>query len=218
MTLEVTLIADPRVLAIPIEECDEPLVDLRSEPELVVDTRNADAAGLFARIRSGVAERLRVAAQAAPQGVRLLILEGFRPVELQQRYFDEYAQGLAVEQPEWSPAQVRAAASRYVAPPDIDPPHSTGGAVDLTLADDSGTELDMGCPVDASPEDSHGACYTHAAGLSPAAKMNRALLIELMSAAGFVNYGTEWWHWSYGDRYWAYIRGEPAARYASVNP
>ena len=48
--------------------------------------------------------------------------------------------------------------------------------------------------------------------------MNRALLIELMSAAGFVNYGTEWWHWSYGDRYWAYNRGEPAARYASVSP
>ena len=39
MTLGVALIADPRVLAIPIEECDEPLVDLRSEPELVVDTR-----------------------------------------------------------------------------------------------------------------------------------------------------------------------------------
>jgi D-alanyl-D-alanine dipeptidase len=87
-----------------------------------------------------------------------------------------------VKQPEWSAAQVRAAASRYVAPPDIDPPHSTGGAVDLTLADAGGAELDMGCPVDASPEDSHGACYTHAPGLSPAAKANRGLLIELMSA------------------------------------
>jgi zinc D-Ala-D-Ala dipeptidase len=216
MALEVTLIADPRVLAIPIEECGEPLVDLRLDSQLAVDTRNADAAGLFARIRSGVAERLGVAAQAAPEGVQLLILEGFRPVELQQRYFDEYAQRLAAEQPEWSAAEVRTAASRFVAPPDIDPPHSTGGAIDLTLADAAGAELDMGCPVDASPEDSDGACYTYAPGLSPAAKMNRTLLIELMSTAGFVNYGTEWWHWSYGDRYWAYSTGEPAARYASV--
>ncbi|WP_326954540.1 M15 family metallopeptidase [Amycolatopsis sp. NBC_01286] len=29
------------------------------------------------------------------------------------------------------------------------------------------------------------------------------LLIGAMSAGGFVNYPSEWWHWSYGDRYWA---------------
>jgi D-ala-D-ala dipeptidase len=25
-----------------------------------------------------------------------------------------------------------------------------------------------------------------------------------MVGAGFVNYGYEWWHYSYGDRYWAH--------------
>jgi D-alanyl-D-alanine dipeptidase len=30
-----------------------------------------------------------------------------------------------------------------------------------------------------------------------------------------VNYPTEWWHWSYGDRYWALMTGAPAARYDS---
>jgi hypothetical protein len=34
---------------------------------------------------------------------------------------------------------------------------------------------------------------------------------------GFVNYPTEWWHWSYGDRYWALATGAPAACYGPVN-
>jgi D-alanyl-D-alanine dipeptidase len=31
-----------------------------------------------------------------------------------------------------------------------------------------------------------------------------------------VNYPTEWWHWSYGDRYWALMTGAPAALYGPV--
>ena len=34
--------------------------------------------------------------------------------------------------------------------------------------------------------------------------------------AGFVNYPTEWWHWSFGDRYWAFVTGHGAARYGQV--
>jgi D-alanyl-D-alanine dipeptidase len=41
-------------------------------------------------------------------------------------------------------------------------------------------------------------------------------LIDAMRAAGFVNYPTEWWHWSYGDRYWAYLLGKPAAIFGAV--
>ena len=39
---------------------------------------------------------------------------------------------------------------------------------------------------------------------------NRDLLKRIMSEAGFVNYPYEWWHWSYGDKYWGYVRGEDA--------
>jgi zinc D-Ala-D-Ala dipeptidase len=31
-----------------------------------------------------------------------------------------------------------------------------------------------------------------------------------------VNYPTEWWHWSYGDRYWAYQSGARAARFGPL--
>ena len=32
-----------------------------------------------------------------------------------------------------------------------------------------------------------------------------------------MNYPTEWWHWSYGDRYWALVTGAPAAHYGPVD-
>jgi len=38
-------------------------------------------------------------------------------------------------------------------------PHVAGAAVDLTLVDSAGGELDLGTPVDATPEQSEGACY-----------------------------------------------------------
>jgi D-alanyl-D-alanine dipeptidase len=212
---EVTLIADPRVVRIPIEECGEPLVDLREITEkgaLSVDTRKRDDAGLWLHVRAGVADRLRRAQAEAPSGISLLVIEGFRPLWLQRFYFEEYLDELRAEHPDWDPHRLRDFASRYVAPPDIVPPHSTGGAVDVTLADASG-ELDLGTRVNASPEESGGACFTVAPGLRPEAATNRALLGRLMEGAGFVNYGTEWWHWSYGDRYWAFATGAPAAIY-----
>lgn len=36
--------------------------------------------------------------------------------------------------------------------------------------------------------------------LSARARTNRATLGDAMSDAGLINYGTEWWHWSFGDR------------------
>ena len=38
----------------------------------------------------------------------------------------------------------------------------------------------------------------------------------MLGVVGLVNYPTEWWHWSYGDRYWALISGADAALYGPV--
>jgi zinc D-Ala-D-Ala dipeptidase len=54
---------------------------------------------------------------------------------------------------------------------------------------------------------------TDAQGLSEEAKRNRSVLLQAMESAGLVNYPHEWWHFSYGDRYCAYAKGEPAAIY-----
>jgi len=106
-------------------------------------------------------------------------------------------------------------ASRYVAPPHV-APHVSGAAVDLTLADGAGAELDMGTRVNATPEESGGGCYTAAQNISTTGVQNRAILIRAMGPAGLVNYPTEWWHWSYGDRYWALQADVRHARYGPI--
>jgi D-alanyl-D-alanine dipeptidase len=105
--------------------------------------------------------------------------------------------------------------SRFVAPPEV-APHVAGAAIDVSLVDWNGQPVDLGTPVDASPESSDGACYFDAAGISASARRARGVLADALHAAGFVNYPTEWWHWSYGDRYWAYVVGAPAAIYGPV--
>ncbi len=208
------LMSDRRVAAIPVRECGERLVDVRAHG-MAADDRKRDATGAYAHVRQGVLTRLLHARSLLPTGVRLLFVEGFRPPDLQRRYFEEYSDELARAHPDWRATELREAASRFVSPPEI-APHSAGAAVDVTLTDQQGRELDMGTRVNASPEESGGACYTDAPGLGDRARTNRAVLGGALSAAGLVNYGTEWWHWSYGDRYWALRSGQPAALYGPV--
>ncbi|UZI26994.1 M15 family metallopeptidase [Streptomyces sp. VB1] len=213
---EIVLMSDPKVAAVPVHECGERLTDVRRDGSLLVDERKwQDSAGAFAHLREGVLDRLLKAQTQLPQGMRLLFVEGYRPPSLQRRYFDEYAAQLRAEHPEWGAEQVRSAASRYVSPPEI-APHSAGAAVDLTLADDGGRELDMGTRMNASPEESAGACYTEADNISDEARSHREILGTALTAAGLVNYPTEWWHWSYGDRYWALQTGGAVAHYGPV--
>ncbi|MFD9907868.1 M15 family metallopeptidase [Streptomyces sp. NPDC059063] len=209
---EITLMSDPKVAAVPVRDIAEPLVDVRREGGLLVDSLVADPAGSYALLREGVLQRLVKADGLLPDGLRLLFVEGYRPLSLQRRYFEEYAAELRAADPARPPAEIHAAASRYVSPPDI-APHSAGAAVDLTLAGPDGKQLDMGTALNASPEESAGACYTHADGISADARANRRTLGAALTAVGLVNYPTEWWHWSYGDRYWALATGAECALY-----
>ncbi|MFC9589472.1 M15 family metallopeptidase [Streptomyces sp. NPDC056944] len=209
---EIVLMSDPRVAAIPVSECGERLVDVRGVGSLLVDPRKQDPADAFAYLREGVVERLLKAQEMLPDGLRLLFVEGYRPPSLQRAYFEEYADELRALHPEWPGERIHAAASRYVSPPEI-APHSAGAAVDLTLAAADGRELDLGTRMNASPEESGGACYTHAEGIGAEARAHRELLGSVLTAAGLVNYPTEWWHWSFGDRYWALATGAAAAPY-----
>jgi D-alanyl-D-alanine dipeptidase len=162
-----------------------------------------------------VLNRLVEAGALLPDGVRLLFVEGYRPPSLQRLYFEQYANELRAANPDWDPGRVRDAASRYVSPPEI-APHSAGAAVDLTLVDADGHELDMGTRVNANPEESDGACYTAADNIDATARAHRQLLADALIAAGLVNYPTEWWHWSYGDRYWAFATGGAHAIYGPL--
>ncbi|WP_280672249.1 MULTISPECIES: M15 family metallopeptidase [unclassified Kitasatospora] len=208
--------ADPRVAAIPVTECGEDLLDLRTSGFLDVDTRKADPDGYFAQVREGVAQRLAEASAALPDGIRFRFVEGYRPPRLQRQYFTAYRDKLRRLRPELDEAGLDMAASRYVSPPHI-APHSAGAAIDLTLCTAGGQELPMGTIVNASPEDSRLQCYTQADGIDAESRANRLLLGTALTRAGFVNYPTEWWHWSYGDRYWALLTDRPEAHYGPVD-
>lgn len=174
------------------------------------------------RLRSGVITRLGQAAAAlnreAP-GWRLAIFDAWRPIPVQRfmvahaidqecrvRGLDPAVGGAALQ-------EVEAEVGRFWAPPSEDPatppPHSTGAAVDLTLADASGALLAMGGEIDAigavSEPDHHAEAALADPG-GPAARWHarRLLLRRVMTAAGFAQHPNEWWHFSHGDQLWAW--------------
>jgi D-alanyl-D-alanine dipeptidase len=116
-------------------------------------------------------------ALARPLGLGLKIFDAFRPAEAQWKLW------------EFRPDP------EFLADPRRGSPHSRGVAVDLTLLDASGTELEMGTSFDAfTPLSHHGNTE-----VSAAAQGNRLLLLGLMSAAGWDFYGREWWHYQLFD-------------------
>jgi zinc D-Ala-D-Ala dipeptidase len=199
----VTLLSDAKVASVPVRECGQPLHE--------VD----DGRGGRILVREGVAERLGQARRSLGREGRLVVHEGLRRLERQEELFALYLEELRRLDPLAGGDELYSLCSRFVAPPEV-APHVAGAAVDVSLVDWDGRPIDLGTPVDASPESSDGACYFHATGISADARRARSALADALGPSGFVNYPTEWWHWSYGDRYWAYVVGAPAAIYGPV--
>jgi zinc D-Ala-D-Ala dipeptidase len=115
----------------------------------------------------------RAAELARPHGLSLKIFDAYRPPEAQWVLWN------AFPDPE------------FVADPRRGSPHSRGAAVDLTLVDSVGRELEMGTPFDDfTPASHHGSL-----AVPVEAQRNRALLLGLMTAAGWDFYRNEWWHY-----------------------
>lgn len=205
---------DPRVAAIPVTPIDDPLVDFR-ESFLTSSLKDGDNA-VLSYLRSDLVSRL-VAAQAhLPDGYNFMLVEGFRPFELQEQYFSSHRAELLAMDDSLSDEEVFLLASRYVAPPLI-APHVSGAAIDLTLVGEGGAECDMGTAINATPEESKGGSYFAATNISAGARHHRALLAHALDEVGLINYPTEWWHWSYGDRYWALVNQQPSALYGPIS-
>lgn len=80
----------------------------------------------------------------------------------------------------------------YVANPAKGSIHNKGGAIDITLVDLSGKELDMGTAFDYFGEKA-----SHNFGnLSDEIKSNRKLLKNGMIASKFNSFDSEWWHYN----------------------
>ena len=222
---------------IPIDDNGEPLTDLpavlrRIEPHPYqrLGAPYGQLGSPF-RLRSGVVVRL-LRAQALlrveqPQWC-LAIFDAWRPLAVQQFMVDHaiaaecQRRGVDADLPSPLREQVVADVGRFWAPPSADPatppPHSTGAAVDLTLAEDSGGLLAMGGEIDAIGSVSEPDHHSEAARLDPDGEAacwhrRRQLLSQVMVAAGFAQHPNEWWHFSHGDQLWAWRSGQPRAIY-----
>ena len=208
---------------VPIEPCDEALVRVADIGGRVGEDPRYLAMGVpgaLSRcwVREGVADRLALAADGLPDGMTLLVWDGFRPITIQRALYDGFLSALRATHAAWDEARLAVEAARYVTPPSDDPstppPHLTGGAVDLTLADGDGRPLDLGTDFDAFvPE-----AGAHALEPFPSpAREHRRRLFWAMHGAGFTAYSEEWWHYDHGDQFWGLVRGRPAV-YGPARP
>jgi D-alanyl-D-alanine dipeptidase len=116
--------------------------------------------------------------------------DALKKKDLALRLFDCYRPAPA-QQKLWDKVPDR----NYVAPPWEGSMHTRGVAVDLTITDSKGKDLDMGTTYDFFGPEAH---HTYTAHSSTVAA-NRKLLKSSMEAAGFRYIRTEWWHYSFGD-------------------
>ncbi len=109
-------------------------------------------------------------------GLGLKIFDGYRPLHVQQFMWDLIQD------------------DRYVANPAIyKGRHTRGVAVDVTIVDKEGKELEMPTPFDTFSELGHSTYMD----LPPHIMKNRTLLFEHMGKHGFTPLPTEWWHFDF---------------------
>lgn len=108
------------------------------------------------------------------KGYRIKLFDCYRPLDIQKQMWT------IVPNP------------KYVADPTKGSIHNRGGAVDITLVDKNGNELDMGTSFDHfGIEASH-----HYEKVSDKVKKNRNLLKSIMTKRYFNSFDSEWWHYN----------------------
>lgn len=125
-------------------------------------------------------------------GYRLKVTDAARPMSVQRKMYDT----------------VRGTSkAKYVSnPANGGGLHNYGLAVDITIVDESGSELDMGTPVDylgSEANINHEQELVRTGKISACAVDNRKLLRSVMKAGGFMPLISEWWHFNLRSRAYA---------------
>lgn len=162
------------------------LVNLKEySPQIIIDLKYATADNFLKEkvypdssncyVLQTLAKKLDQAQKVLEQdGVGLKIYDGLRPLEIQKKM--------------WAIVPD----SRFVANPNTGGSiHNRGAAVDLTLVDLDGNELEMPTPFDSFSE----RAYQLSTEPTPQQRANRMLLRRLMQAVGLEYIKTEWWHY-----------------------
>lgn len=159
-------------------------------------------------VRKEVYDKLCKAYSYLPKGYKIRIYDGWRSFKLQQELYDSYSKiliekfqlnGLSEEDRR---AYIKSFISEPICNREQAPVHTTGGAIDVTLLNSDNVELDMGTKFDEFTDKTYTAYFEKE--FDENITYNRRLLYDVMIRAGFTNLPSEWWHYDYGDMFWAY--------------
>jgi len=216
---------------IKINECNEPLVSIpesifRLTPHPYMSLGAPYLTGVDPWVlRPSVLKRLIRAQQylsdISPH-LQLALFDAWRPISVQKFMFNytiqETCKSKGIDINDLSANgdinDVIEEVGRFWAKPSSNPltppPHSTGAAIDLTLADMTGNPLDLGGEIDFIGAESSPDFYKEDNLGIPCSKHQvfhnrRSLLFSVMDQAGFVQHPNEWWHFSYGDQLWSWL-------------
>jgi D-alanyl-D-alanine dipeptidase len=109
-------------------------------------------------------------------GLGLKVFDGYRPLHVQQLMWDTIQDERYVMNPAKNKGR-----------------HTRGTAIDLTLIDQNGNELEMPSAFDDFTELAHSDYES----ISSEARHNRQLLKSVMEKYGFVQFPFEWWHFDF---------------------
>ncbi|WP_058309151.1 M15 family metallopeptidase [Gracilibacillus massiliensis] len=174
-------------------------------------------------LRESVLDLLEKAAQKLPSGYQFVIWDGFRPYHVQKAIYDQFFEQIKRENPHASKKEWSEKTENFVSWPSIDKnapaPHTTGGAVDLTIINEFGEYLDFGTEFDDFSEMANTAYFEKKATIQKLTLReqnileNRRLLYHSLIEVGFSNYHQEWWHFDYGNPWWAQNKEQSTAIY-----
>lgn len=193
--------------SIPTNESQEPLIDL-SEYDFILEPVYfnqglSDNSKIY--LRKSVADKLQKI-QKQLKIYKFKIWDGFRSRKVQDAIYNKYWNELKEKNPEWNEQKLKTEVGKFVTDAknmNRIPPHSTGGAVDLTLVDESGKELNMGTSFDYfGPEAS--SFYFESNNLNIEAKENQKILRNALMFEDFCIDKDEWWHFDFGTQKWAF--------------
>ena len=216
--------------SIPIRECNEELISIKgihnriiARPQYFIN--NIPGAIDDCYIRETVAKKLMSVVEQLPENLSLVVWDGWRPTEVQAALFTEYKARLKKSLYGKKEEDLDREVAKFVSVPSVNPlypsPHLTGGAVDLSIANESsyvpmGTGFDDFSPLSNTDHFEVLAKQRELTSEENEFLQNRRLLFHCMIDAGFTNFPNEWWHFDYGDQFWAYISKSNHAIYGKA--
>ncbi len=168
-----------------VRELIDNLVDVKSvDPTIVTymifaTDKNFTGKKLYAKslclLQKGTAEKLKKAqALFKKDGYSIKVYDAYRPLSVQKILYSIVKDGT------------------YIAPPRTGSNHNRGAAVDMTLVDGKGNELEMPSPIHTLNRKAN----RDYPGMSAQARKNMQYMAKVMRQCGFSTIESEWWHFS----------------------